>query len=213
MANRAILVFAALLVQACSDSSPLPTDEQQTRPPAPPLAPPGAAPHLIGLTPVKVRIDVGRSVQLTAIVLDARQQPIAFAPISWRSSQPDVALVDSAGRVSALTPGHVYVMASSGSAAAHTSVHVMRDNLYPDIVVLSPVVHSMSACDSMQLTAATVPDVAAPSFVWRSSDEAVLAVNETGVVQGVAAGSAGITALWQPDTTRRATLPIQVSAC
>jgi uncharacterized protein YjdB len=215
MAKRAVLVLAALLLPAaCSDSSRLPTDEEQAGPAAPPPpAPPGPSPHLIGLTPVKSRIDLGRSVQLTAVALNEQQQTMPFARITWHSSQPEVARVDTVGRVSALSPGHVYVTASSGGAAAYASVHVMRDGLYPDIVVLSPAIESIGTCESVQLTAATLPDVATPSFTWRSSNEAVLKVDNSGVVQGIAAGTAGVTALWQPDTTRRATRAVQVTAC
>src|SRR5215218_1797029 len=50
-----------------------------------------------------VRLGEGAETRLVARVVDARRHPVAGQPVTWRSSDPAVATVDSAGRVTAVT--------------------------------------------------------------------------------------------------------------
>lgn len=66
------------------------------------------------------------------------------------------------------------------------------------VVVTSPIEDVMAVGRSVQLSAVANDDagdaISGRSFSWESSDESVATVNETGVVQGLADGSARISA-------------------
>ena len=86
----------------------------------------------IALSPASVSIapqdamQAGDTVTLTAEVLDAEGAPIAGAGVTWRSSEPDLASVDSGtGRVSARAPGTALITALSGDQLATTELRVL----------------------------------------------------------------------------------------
>jgi trimeric autotransporter adhesin len=82
----------------------------------------GAAQVSVQQTPHALRVSPGTitiaaltdTVRLTATVLDARDQPIAAAPVTWSSSNAAVATV-SGGVVTAVSNGTTTITATSGS--------------------------------------------------------------------------------------------------
>ena len=58
-------------------------------------------------------MSVGATVQAVAIVRDASGNDLAGRPVSWASTNPDVASVSSDGRVATLTPGFAAIVATS----------------------------------------------------------------------------------------------------
>jgi adhesin/invasin len=61
-----------------------------------------------------VRLGEGGVSRLVARVVDARRHPVSGQPVAWRSSDPSVAVVDSAGRVTGITAGRGTLVASAG---------------------------------------------------------------------------------------------------
>lgn len=71
---------------------------------------------------------------------------------------------------------------------------------------------AVMAGESIQLSAIIAPTSADDAVTWSTSDSAIAAVSSTGEVQGVAVGSANITATSTADSTKSATVAISVTA-
>ena len=78
----------------------------------------------IDVEPRVADLITGQVQQLTATVRDAQGATLAGRSVTWSSSDPTVATVDPAGRVTALKPGDVAVTATSGSASSAAAVAV-----------------------------------------------------------------------------------------
>lgn len=83
--------------------------------------PDAAVPTQVRIAADSVQLYVGEGAVVSAAALDARGEPVPGARLSWSSSDPAVAAVDSAGRVLALRPGRsdvsVRLQGASGNAA------------------------------------------------------------------------------------------------
>ncbi len=71
-----------------------------------------------------LRLPEGGSIQLAARVVDARRHPVPGQPITWRSTDPATASVDSAARVTAAMAGRVLLTAASGPLTAELPLEV-----------------------------------------------------------------------------------------
>ena len=88
---------------------------------------PALSPASVSIAPLEP-VQTGDTVTLIAEVLDARGTPIADAGVTWKSSEPDLAAVDSAtGRVSAKAPGTAVITALSGGQLATRELTVLPD--------------------------------------------------------------------------------------
>lgn len=80
-------------------------------------------PASVQASPEQIRLGVGDTLRLEAVVLDANDHPIAGAEVTWRSTVPSDVSVDSTGLVEALTWGaSARVIASSGEFSDTVSV-------------------------------------------------------------------------------------------
>lgn len=79
-------------------------------------------------------------------------------------------------------------------------------------VSVTPTTASIAVAATRQLTASTLPSGAAQNVTWSSSAPSIATVNSSGLVTGVAAGSAVITATSVSDPTKTATSAITVTA-
>ncbi|MEP6687214.1 MAG: Ig-like domain-containing protein [Gemmatimonadales bacterium] len=71
-----------------------------------------------------LRLGEGAVTRLVARAVDARRHPVAGQPITWRSSDPAVAAVDSAGRVIGVTAGVATLAAAGGDLVLERPVEV-----------------------------------------------------------------------------------------
>jgi len=69
---------------------------------------------------------LGRTVQITAVAKDLRDNPIAGAEIAWRSTDPAVATVSSSGVVTFVGTGTGSIIASSPAGPADTGTVITR---------------------------------------------------------------------------------------
>ena len=147
-------------------------------------------------TPSALTLKVNTTAQLSATVADSGGALIAAAVVTWRSENSSVARVDAAGLVTGVEGGTTSIIATSGSAA-DTVVVTVRGREVVSVVVLPQRV-TLAPGQSAQFTATAYDAEGQPidtaRFAWRSSDERVATVNENGVVTGVAAGEATISA-------------------
>ena len=165
----------------------------------------------VTVTPAAASIAVlGDTVRLTAEALDANGNAVSGAEFSWESSDGAVATVDASGLVTAVASGSATITATSGSASGSASVNVARQI---SAVTVTPDTASVVEGDTLRL-AATATDadgqvVTGVAFAWASGDTAVAVVDASGLVTGIGAGRAQVTAT-AAGVTGRATLTVVV---
>jgi len=152
----------------------------------------------VGVTPQTYTLQVGDSVQLTATVVTSNGRPPHN--VSWTSSAAAIASVSASGMVRGRAAGAARVYAASGSKKDSAVVTVTSSTPPPPVpvalVTVTPATASMAVGGTVQL-AATPKDasgnvLAGLSITWTSSNTGVSAVSGSGLVTGVAAGSATI---------------------
>lgn len=150
----------------------------------------------LAITPGAASLVVGGAVSLVATATDASGTVLTDRTVSWSSSAPAVATVSSSGIVAGVAAGSATITATSEGVSASATVSV---SLVPvGSVAVLPSSASVVAGETVALSA-TVRDTAGRVVTdrivsWTSSDTHVAVVSATGVVTGVAAGTALITA-------------------
>ena len=174
------------LVWACGGDSP-------TAPPTPEPA----RPATVTVSPTTAELTaLGATVQLTAEVRDQNARVMAGVTVTWSSGDTSVATVDASGLVTGVAEGTATITASAGSASGSAVVTVTQSVASVEV---SPSVADLAALGAtVQLTAeafdANGHAVAEAEFSWESSDNSVASVDASGLVTGVAEGTATITA-------------------
>jgi len=79
---------------------------------------------VLTITPARVTVSVGDAVQLRATPKTRAGQTLPGRPVSWASTNPDVALVSETGLVTAMAPGTVTITASSADTSSTASITV-----------------------------------------------------------------------------------------
>ena len=138
---------------------------------------------------------VDATVQLSAEVLDQYGDVMAGVAVSWSSNSLPAATVDASGLVTAVGNGTVTITATAGEASGSAAVSVMQSTAS---VMVSPSAATVEFRDTVRLTAEAFDEnghvVAGAEFTWSSSDALVATVDNSGLVRGVGAGAATITA-------------------
>ncbi len=138
---------------------------------------------------------LGQSVRLSAEVLDRDGRVLPGVAVSWSSGDAAVATVDSLGLVMAVGAGATAVTAAAGRAAGEAVVTVTQS---ADSVVVSPPAGTIAPGDTLRFTAEAFDESGRPvlgtEFNWSSADRSVATVDASGLVRGVAAGRATVTA-------------------
>src|SRR5213080_1316179 len=169
----------------------------------------------VSVTPATATIGVGQTAQYAAITRDAFGNPLGGRTVTWSSSNPAVATVNGAGQATGVAVGAATLTATSegkGGRAAITvttvpvaSVTVSRGTATITVstvpvasVTVSPSTASVPVGQTVQLTAtpkdASGNPLSGRPVSWGSSNTAVATVSGSGVVTGVTAGAATITA-------------------
>ena len=150
----------------------------------------------VTVTPASASVNEGNAVQLTATPKDANGTPLTGRTVTWASDNTTVATVSATGLVTGKVAGSATITATSegqGGTAAITVVHVPVAS-----VAVSPAPASVQAGQTVQLTAtpkdASGTPLAGRTVTWASDNTAVATVSGSGLVSGVAAGSATIMA-------------------
>jgi len=139
---------------------------------------------------------VDHSLNLTATPRSASNQPLTGRIVAWTSSNPSVASVSDQGVVTGVAAGSVTITAVVDAIVGQMTLTV---SLAPiaSITVSGPG-SSVVAGQSLNLTAtprsSSGQALSGRSFVWATSDAAVATVSSAGVVTGVTAGTATISA-------------------
>lgn len=137
---------------------------------------------------------VGATLSLVASPRDQNGSAIAAA-ISWSSGSTSIATVNSSGVVTGVAPGTAIITAASGSVSANTTITVSAVPLLTSITISGGT--ALIAGATLQLTAAPKDQngaAIAAAIVWASSATGVATVSSSGLVVGVAAGTAVVSA-------------------
>ena len=197
----AIGLCAALWTYACGDGT---TDPP---PPDPPRA------TTVTVTPATAELTaLGDTVRFSAQVLDQNGQTMAGATVTWLSSAPAVASVSSTGQVTAAGNGPATITANAGSASGTSMVTVAQE---VSVVAVSPAADTLVAGDTLRLSAVAADAnghaIEGVEFAWASSDTLVAVVDDAGLVTGLVAGQAEVTAT-AAGITGRAELTVEAPA-
>lgn len=164
----------------------------------------------VEVTPPAASVLVNTTVQLNATPRDANNAPLAGRPVTWRSSDSTRARVSTTGLVTGLVIGSTTITATSEGKSGTAAITVTQVPVAT--LEVAPTTASILIAGTRQLTA-TARDAAGNvltlrPITWQSSDTTKVRVNGTGLVTGVAAGTAAVTASCEGKT---ATASIDVS--
>ena len=150
----------------------------------------------VTVSPSSASLFVGQTLQLGATMTDSAGNVLSGRTVTWTSSNPSVVTVNASGLAGAVAIGSATITATSEGRTGTAVVSV--SNVPVATVTVSPASASVVAGQTAQL-AATTRDASGNvltgrSIVWTSSNGSVATVSGSGLVTGVTAGSATITA-------------------
>jgi Big-like domain-containing protein len=155
----------------------------------------------ISVSPASTSVAVGQTVWLSAMLYDAGGNVLSGLVVTWSSNNPAVASVSSSGLVTGMTTGATTITATSGGQSGSAAVSV------PALVAsvsVSPATMSVTAGQTVQLTAtpqdANGNPLTGRTILWLSSNPAIATVTGSGLVTGMGAGMATITATSEGQT-------------
>jgi len=150
----------------------------------------------VAVTPTTPSIPVGGNVQLTATPKDASGNPLSGRTITWQSGAPGTATVDGSGLVHGVAAGSATITATSEGKSGSAIVSVTPPPVAT--VDVTPSSATIPTNGTVQLTAspkdANGNTLTGRTVTWGSSAPSIAAVNGSGFVAGLAAGTATIRA-------------------
>ena len=150
---------------------------------------PAPVPTEVKLDQTEVSLKIGETVTLQATVLPEGREAV----VNFVSDAEAVATVDQDGVVTAVAVGTATITATADDATATCQVTVRAVEVSE--VQIDVTEASLGVGETLQLTATVSPENATDKTVtWESSDDAVVTVDENGLVTAVAAGEATVTA-------------------
>jgi uncharacterized protein YjdB len=150
----------------------------------------------VTVSPNPAGVRVGGTVQLTAVTKDSAGNVLTGRVVTWASSVPAVATVSASGLVTGVAAGAITITATSEGKSGTAAVNV---SLVPVAsVTVTPNPAGAAAGGTVQLTAVTKDSagnvLTGRSIAWTSNATGVATVSASGLVTGVSAGNATITA-------------------
>src|SRR5207247_846767 len=150
----------------------------------------------VTVAPASANLQTAQTVQLTATARDASGNILSGRVITWSSSNASVASVNGSGLVTGAGAGSATITATSEGQSGTSSVTVTFVPVAS--VTVNPGSASVQVGQTVQLTA-TPKDAngtALPGRVvtWAGNNTAAATVSSSGLVTGVATGTAGIIA-------------------
>ncbi|WP_186320418.1 Ig-like domain-containing protein [Fictibacillus phosphorivorans] len=168
-------------------------------------------PKSISFNKTSLSLMVNRSESITATV-----HPITAVnrTVSWVSSDPSVATIDSKGNVKALKPGSTVITATAkGDSSIQKSIKVNVNAVLPTSLKLSKSKIGIVKNQTYNVVATVNPsDVQDKSVIWSSSNTKVATVDAKGNIKGVGYGSATVVAKAKANQNIHSKVTVTVSA-
>jgi uncharacterized protein YjdB len=141
-------------------------------------------------------IVAGSTAQATATTRDASGNVLTGREVAWSSSAPGIATVSASGVVTGVAPGTATITATSENRSGSATVTVTQVPVAS--VSLTPTTATIDAGGTVELTAtarsASGQALTGRTVTWATSNPAVAFISSSGVVTGIAPGTATITA-------------------
>jgi uncharacterized protein YjdB len=172
--------------------------------------PGGGNVEIVAVTPAAPSVAVGNTLQLSAVALGAGRAELPDRSVVWASADSTVASVSGDGMITAKKLGSVQIQAAIEGKSAYAFVSVVPRPIAT--VAVAPAAVAVAAGTTSQLQVALTDDrggaATGQPVVWRSSNDAFARVTSTGLVSGVAPGTATITATAGEGKTGSATVTV-----
>ena len=174
----------------------------------------GPVPGTVSFSGVPTIITVGDTFTVAGSVIDSTRQPVPAAAASWRSSNPEIATVDSvSGRVTAVAAGEATIDAQiAGQPATARLVIAPRQSGPIARIVIAPARLRVIEGRKQQLTANLVDSANAPvigAVTWQIEDTTIATVDPTGNITTRKAGRTNVVASSGAVTTK---VPLTVAS-
>ncbi len=159
-------------------------------------------------SPDSVRLDVGADSLLTATVYDDAGHVLTNKPVTWRSLNTAIAVVDDTGLVTAVATGSTGIVASR-EGKADTSI-VAVNPLPVASITLTPTSANLGVGRSGPMVAVardSLGNIAVQPVRWTLSDSTVATVDSTGTLTGVVVGN---TTVYAPAGSKRVSATLSV---
>ncbi len=164
---------------------------------------------LISLNKNELILEIGQEERLVASFESASTQNVAH---TWKSSRPEVAIVDETGMVRSVSIGETIITATalSNGGTASCKVTIVKKSIPIESISIDITKATVAVGEKIQLTATIQPENASnQSLVWYSDETEIAEVDSNGLVTTKAVGTAEITAA-AADGSKRASCRIKV---
>ena len=161
-------------------------------------SPPPPVVTTVTVAPTSASVVAGSTTTLVATVKDQNGNIMTGQTVTWSTNNAAAATVNSAGVVAGVAAGSATITATSSGKTGTSSITVTAVPPVVTTVTVAPTSASIVAGATTTLQA-TVKDqngnvMTGQTVTWTTNNAAAATVNSSGVVTGVAAGSATITA-------------------
>lgn len=141
---------------------------------------------------------IGDTLQLAAVVLDQRENAMMDVTVTWSSGDEAVATVDENGLVTAVDNGMAEITAQAGDAMGTAAITVSQvpANISIEVDAEDTTLTEIGQTLQLMVSVSDANDepISEPSVTWMSSDEAVVTVDEDGLVTAAGNGMADVMA-------------------
>ena len=153
----------------------------------------------VTVTPPMAEVEEGQTQRFIAVAADADGMLIQGAPISWTSSDENVATVSSTGLATGVGPGEATITASSDGVSGEATLTVTEAPPVLAKIEVTPPMVEIEEGQTEQFTARGLTsdneEISDLSYTWSSSNINVATVDADGLATAVNAGTAMIRAM------------------
>lgn len=167
------------------------SDTSDTTPEDTETDPPVTLPLTMSMSFAERWLTVGEGTQLTARVLNTDE----YYPVSFYSSNANVAMVDTSGYIMAVGAGTAVITARSSNIEGYAYIYVSEPPVVPEFIVLTENSFTLKIDQTAQIQARLLPEEAAEGYdiSYTSNDPSIASVDENGIITAISEGETTIT--------------------
>lgn len=192
--------FFGIASSFLSDENDFP-DEESDEPPITPFCEDvDTTLVFIEIAPTYKVVNPGAKIQYEAVGRDITGCIIRGVNISWNSSDPNVASINSSGLATAIAPGTTYITATSRGITSNKATLIVQNEPVQDIftIVVRPEYATVEVGQQQQYIAEAFDGkgnrLNITQFNWRSDNPSIATISNNGLATALSNGRTGITA-------------------